>query len=65
MTRVEKYLIGAAVQILETFRFILFHDDSFNMQRFIYESSATNIRDWPLAYSFKYLSQCSAVIFEA
>ena len=27
--RVEKYKIGAAVQILETFRFILFRDDSF------------------------------------
>ena len=27
--RVEKYKIGAAVQILETLRFILFRDDSF------------------------------------
>ena len=47
-----------AVQILETIRFILFRDDSFtrgqsNMRRFIYERSATNIRDWSLAYSFK------------
>ena len=55
--RVEKYKIGSAVQILETIRFILFRDDSFtreqsNIQRFIYERSATNIRDWSLAYSF-------------
>ena len=37
--------------------YVLFHDDSFtrgqsNMQRFIYKRSATNIRDWSLAYSF-------------
>ena len=55
---VEKFTIGAAVQILETFPFILFHD-SFtrgqpNMRLFIYESSATNIRDWSLAHSFIY-----------
>ena len=58
VSRVEKYKIGAAVQILETIRFILFGDDSFmkgqsNIWRFIYERSATNIRDWWLAYSFK------------
>ena len=56
--RVEKYKIGAVVaQILETIRFILFRDDLFtrgqsNMRRFINERSATNIRDWSLAYSF-------------
>ena len=54
--RVEKYKIGAAVRILETIRFIIFRADSFtrvqsNMRRFIYERSATNIRDWSLAYS--------------
>ena len=55
--RVEKYKIGAAIQILETIHLILFHNDSLargqsNMRRFIYESSATNsIRDWSLAYS--------------
>ena len=54
----RKYKIGAAaVQISETIRFISFRDDSFkngqsNMRRFIYERSATNIRDWSLAYSF-------------
>ena len=59
--RVEKYKIGAAaVQILGTIRFILFRDDSFtrgqvNMRRFIYERSATNIRDWSLAYSYIYI----------
>ena len=59
--RVEKYKIGAAVQILETIRFILFfatihsqdvsqiRDDSFT-------KGYTNIRDWPLlAYSFIFL----------
>ena len=35
----------AAVQILQAIRFFI-------SQRFIYERSATNIRDWPLAYSF-------------
>ena len=55
--RIDNDKIGAAVQILETFRFIFFRDDSFtrgqsNMRRFIYERSATNIRDWSLAYSF-------------
>ena len=54
---VEKYKTVAAVQILETICFILFHNDSSTrgqskMRRFIYESSATNIRDWSLAYSF-------------
>ena len=49
--RVEKYKIGAAVQILETVRFIIFRVDSLtkgqsNIRRFIYERSATNIRDW-------------------
>ena len=54
----RKYKIGAAaVQISETLRFISFRDDSFkngqsNMRRFIYERSATNIRDWWLSYSF-------------
>ena len=47
--RVEKYKIGAAVQILETIRFITFRDDTFtrgqsNMRRFIYERPATNWR---------------------
>ena len=56
-----KYKIGAAVQILETIRFILFRDDSFtrgqsNMRWFIYERSASNIRDWSLAYSFESVS---------
>ena len=59
--RVEKYKIGAAVQILETIRFILFfamihseevsqiRDDSFT-------KGYTNIRDWSLlAYSFIFL----------
>ena len=49
--RLEKYKIGSGVQILETICFILFRNDSFtrgqsNMRRFIYERSATNIRDW-------------------
>ena len=57
--RVEKNKIGAAVQILDTIRFIIFYADSFtrgqsNMRRFIYERSATYIRDWSLAYSFIY-----------
>ena len=57
VSRGEKYKIGAAVQTLETIRFILFRDDSFtrgtsNKRRFIYKSSATNIRDWSMAYSF-------------
>ena len=60
VTRVGKYKIGAAVQILETNRFILFRGDSFtrgqsNIRRFFYERSATNIRDWSLAYSFIYM----------
>ena len=56
--RIENYKIGgAAVQILDNIRLIIFHADSFtrgqsNMRRFIYERSATNIRDWSLAYSF-------------
>ena len=56
--RIEKYKIGAAAfQILETICFILFRDGSFtrgqsNVRRFIYERSATNIRDCSLAYSF-------------
>ena len=49
--RVEKYKIGAAIQILETIRLILFRDEPFTtgqskMQRFMYVMrSATNIRD--------------------
>ena len=54
--RVENHKIGAADQIWETIRFILFCDDSFtrgqsNMRRFIYERSNTDIRDWSLVYS--------------
>ena len=54
----EKYNIGAVGKILETVRSIPFRDDSAfkggqsNIRRFIYERSATNIRDWSLAYSF-------------
>ena len=59
--RVEKYKIGAVAQILGTIHFILFRDDPFtsgksNVRRFIYERSATNIRDWTLAYSFIWLT---------
>ena len=59
--RVEKNKICVAVQSLETIRFILFRDDPFmsgksNVRRFIYERSATNIRDWTLAYSFIWLT---------
>ena len=53
--RVEKYRIGAAVQILETIRFILFRNDSSNMRRFIYERLVTKIRDWSLTYSFIFI----------
>ena len=40
--------------------FILFRDDSLtrgpsNIRRFTYEKSATNIRDWSLAYSFIFI----------
>ena len=51
------------MQIIETIRFILFRDELFTrgqstMRRFIYERSATNIRDWSLlAYSYT----CSSV----
>ena len=41
---------GTAVQILKVIRFF------FISRRFIYLWSATNIRDWLLAYSFAYLN---------
>ena len=45
---IEKYKIGALVQILDTIHFIIFHAYLFtrgqsNMRWFIYERSATNI----------------------
>ena len=70
VTRVEKYNTCAAIQIIVTICFISFCDDSFtwgksNLRRLIYERSATNIRDWSLAYSFIYViwvCVCSLVI---
>ena len=67
---VEKYKIGAAVKISVTIRFISFRYDTFtrgqsNMRRFIYERSATNIRDWSLAYSFIHISRQSSETFLA
>ena len=49
--RISFKFLPQSVHILETIRFILFRDDSFmrgrsNMQRYIYERSAPNIRDW-------------------
>ena len=48
--------------------FILFRDDSFtrglsNNRRFINKRSATNIRDWSLAYSFIVYHLCGLCLF--
>ena len=52
--RIEKYKIGAVGSDLRDYPLYLIS------RRFIYERSATNIRDWLLAYSFMIRITCDA-----